>query len=65
MSDFVSDALPPRRKHKRKQTNEDRLKSMNTRNLARELAAVAGYNGNPEEVEFWYNWLRQEVDKYV
>jgi len=61
MSDFVSDALPPRRRRKRKQTNEDRLKAMSTRELARELAAVAGYNGNIEEVEFWYNWLMQEV----
>lgn len=45
----------------KKQTNEDRLKAMDTHTLARELAAVAGYNGNPEEVKFWENWLKEEV----
>lgn len=43
-------------------TNEERIKAMNTRSLARELAAVAGYNGNPEEVAFWENWLKKEAE---
>lgn len=47
---------------KLKYTNEYRLKAMSTRELARELAAVAGYNGNPEEVAFWEHWLREEAE---
>lgn len=42
-------------------TNEERIKALDTKELARELAAVAGYEGNHEEVLFWESWLMEEV----
>lgn len=44
-------------------TNEERLKAMDTHTLARELAAIVGYEGNPEEVAFWDYWLNKEADE--
>lgn len=44
-------------------TNEENLKLKTGRVLARELAAISGYEGNPEEVDFWENWLKKEADK--
>lgn len=43
-------------------TNEERLKNLNTRELARELAAISGWEGNKEQVDFFEYWLMKEVE---
>lgn len=43
-------------------TNEERLKQMSTRELARELASIEGYEGNVEAVNYWEYWLSRESE---
>ena len=43
-------------------THLDRIREMNAEELARQIAQFTGYEGCPEEVEFWLDWLKQEVE---
>lgn len=43
-------------------TNADKIRAMTDKELARTLAAVAGYEGNREEVGYWFNWLKAEAE---
>lgn len=38
-------------------TNRELIETYDNREFARFLAAVAGYSGGKEEVDFWENWL--------
>lgn len=38
-------------------TNRERIETYDNREFARFLAAVAGYGGDKEEVDFWEDWL--------
>ena len=42
-------------------TNFDAIRAMNAEELARKIAQFTGYEGNPEEVAFWLDWLQQEA----
>ena len=41
--------------------NADRIRAMDDIALARQIAAFTGYEGNPEEVAYWLDWLRKEI----
>ena len=43
-------------------TNFVAIRSMTEKEMARQIASFTGYEGNPEEVAFWLNWLREEVE---
>ena len=43
-------------------TNGDRLRTIDDIELAKELAAISGYEGNPEQVEYFKWWLKQEAE---
>ena len=45
----------------RKKTNADRIRTIDNIELARELAAISGYEGNPDQVEYFKWWLEQEA----
>ena len=42
-------------------TNEEMLSSFDTREKARWIAMWRGWEGNKEEVDYWENWLKSEV----
>lgn len=42
-------------------TNEEMLSSFDTREKARWIAMLRGWEGNKEEVDYWENWLKSEV----
>ena len=44
-------------------TNRKYMESLDDREFARILAAVAGHEGNKEEVDFWEFWLQKEKVK--
>lgn len=49
-------ATPPK-------TNADRIRAMSDEELARQIAYFTGYEGNPEEVAYWRNWLKNTEEE--
>lgn len=47
----------------RTMTNRKYMESLDDREFARTLAAIAGNEGNKEEVDFWEVWLQKEKVK--
>ena len=44
-------------------TKADEIRAMDDRELARQISYFTGYPANPEEVEYWYNWLQQPAEE--
>ena len=44
-------------------TNEEMLSSFDTREKARWIAMWRGWEGNKEEVDYWENWFKSEVQE--
>ena len=42
-------------------TNEEYIRQMGTRDLARMIAEWHGYMGNTEEVNYWEKWLKSNT----
>lgn len=42
-------------------TNRERIMKLNNRDLAWEISWMTGYEGLKAEVDFWHQWLEEEV----